>query len=209
MPDVSSTALEIANAALLDLGIRAITSFDDASQTARTVKAIYENVKEEALGAYPWRFARGQYRLLRCADAPVPWESAYDIDTSILNIITVYEGDQKVLFERKGQQIVTMTSENSTDDMWAEVTFNTAEDEWPAYFRQAFIQHLAASLAMPLTKDDKLRQIYEQSAFRRMQVAKSRDAQGNTPPMLDTKTFVRARRTNGRLSTSYKRFVSQ
>lgn len=208
MPTVSTTALEIANAALLELGIRAITAFTDNTQTARTVNAIYENVKEEALGGYPWRFARGQIRLLRCATAPVPWESAYDIDGDVLNIITVYEGDQKVMFERMGAQIVTMTSENSTDDMHAEVTLNVAEDEWPAYFRQAFVQHLAAALAMPLTKDDKLRQIYEQAAFRRLQIAKSRDAQGNTPPMIDTKTFIRARRTNGRLSGA-KRFVSQ
>ena len=206
MPTTATTALEIANAALLELGIRSITAFTDATQTARTVNALYENVKEEVLGGYPWRFARGQVTLLRCAQAPVPWESAYEIGEDVLNIITVYEGDQKVVLERMGDTIVTMTGEESTDTMTAEVTNNVDESLWPAYFRQAFVLHLAAALAMPLTKDDKLRQLYEENSYRRMQIAKSRDSQGNTPARIDTKAFLRARRSSGRL-TSGKRFI--
>ena len=60
----------------------------------------------------------------------------------------------------------------------------------------SFILQLAASIAMPITQDEQTAGFLNQEAERMMLRARSRDAQGRTPSRLDTKMFVKARRTH-------------
>ncbi len=99
------------------------------------------------------------------------------------------------MFERA---VALMVSENTTATIEAEVTIYTTPDKWPGYFRKAVILQIAADVAMPLTQDEKTADRLQKQAGIKLAFAKSRDAQGRTPSRIDTKGFIRARRTGGR-----------
>ena len=80
---------------------------------------------------------------------------------------------------------------------WTHVyTIPAAAIVWPGYFRRAFTMELAASLAIPITQDAQTAGGFKQVADGMMLRARSGDSQGRTPSRLDTKLFIRARRTN-------------
>jgi len=191
----STSTVTVANAALAELGIKPISNFDETSLAARTLNTNFTNILEEVLGSYPWRFTRQRAELTRLVDpAPAPYESLYQIPAGTLNVITVYEGEQKVLFERFEDRIATFTPESSTDTVEAEISATVGPDQWPAYFRRAFILTLAGALAMPLTQDERTAAYFQSEGEKKILRAQSRDAQGRTPSRIDTKLFIRRRR---------------
>ena len=193
---VSNSKIKVMNAALAELGVNPITSFLDNSIAARTGNALFDDVLEAALSGYPWRFARDRVQLTRLvAVAPPPWQTVWQLSNTALAVHAIYEDDQQVLFDRFGQKIMTMTSETSTAQIWAEITAAVPPDQWAGYFRRAFILHLAAALAMPITQSDQMEQRLLMASREAMALAKSRDAQGRSPSRIDTKMFIRARRS--------------
>lgn len=192
---VSNSNIKVMNAALAELGVNPISTFLDNSIAARTGNAMYADVLESALSAYPWRFARDRREMQRLVDAaPPPWESVWQLPAAVLNVVAVYEEDQKVLFDRFGTKIVTMTSEAYGGTLWVEGTVSVDPSLWAGYFRRAFIVALAAAVAMPITQDEGLAAYKSQEARALMEFAKTRDAQGRTPSRIDTKMFIRNRR---------------
>lgn len=192
---VSDSTIKIANAALAEIGIREIPDFNASSTAARTMNTSFEDTLEVALTLYPWRFARARRTLVRTNTGPYPpYEGHYQIPADALAIHAVWQGDQKIVWERFEDEVVTFITAAETDEVTAEVTVSATPEKWPGYFRKAFIVFLAASVCMSLTKDEKLTMVLEQKAQRLMRVGQSRDAQGGTPKRLDTKMFIRKRR---------------
>lgn len=192
---VSNSTIKVMNAALAELGVSPITSFSDNSIAARTGNALFADVLEACLAAYPWRFARDRREAPALpGPAPAPWSRRFSIPTSMITILSVYEDEQKIVFDRFGQSITTMTTEGFAGSIWIEGTVSVTPDLWAGYFRRAFIVQLAADMAMPITQDENLAAFHGQRAAAFMAYAKSRDAQGRTPSRIDTKMFIRNRR---------------
>lgn len=192
---ISNSTIKVMNAALVQIGVNSISSFLENSLAARTGNALFADILEAELAGYPWRFARDRVKLsLSDAPPPPPWSAVYQFPTGALAVHAVYEGDQKTIFDRFGQKIVTMTPADPPREIWAEVTMTVGPDQWAGYFRRAFTLALASALVMPLTEDQSLAEKTAQVAAAAMAYARSRDAQGRTPSRIDTKAFVRARR---------------
>ena len=85
---------------------------------------------------------------------------------------------------------------NSSSTVTAEYTNTIGADGWPGYFRRAFVLSLAAAISMPITQDEGTSAALAKEAEMMMLKARSRDAQGRTPSRLDTKLFIKARRTH-------------
>lgn len=194
---VSDSSLKVMNAALAQLGVDEITSFTENTMPAKIGNKIFEDVLEDALASYPWRFARDRTQLQRSSTAaPSPWTGLYVLPTNAINLHTVYVDDYIGPFDRFGQNVAVMVDSTSASLVYAEVTEIVGADKWTGYFRRAFIMHLAAALAMPITQDEQTAAYLAQTAETMMLKARSRDAQGRSPNRLDAKLFIKARRTN-------------
>lgn len=194
---VSNSALKVANAALAQLGVPAISSFTEQTLPAKTINRLYSDILEDELSAYPWRFARDRANLARLSDTPpVPWTGLYQLPTSAISIQTVYAGEYITEFDRFGNKIAVNVDVNSTDIVSVEYTNTVGSEGWPGYFRRAYVLSLAAAICMPITQDKETAAFLAQQGEAMMIKARSRDAQGRTSPRLDTKLFIRNRRTH-------------
>jgi len=194
---VSNSSLKVMNSALAQIGVEEISSFSDTTQQAKVGNRLFADILESALASYPWRFARDRVTLVRNVTvAPKPWTGCYTIPSSTVTLLTVYEDDHICSFDRFGPNIVVNADASSTSVFSAEITASVNADQWSGAFRRAFVMLLAASIAMPITQDEQTAGFLNQEAERMMLRARSRDAQGRTPSRLDTKLFVKARRTH-------------
>ena len=194
---VSNTSLKVMNAALAQLGVDEIDSFSDSSLAAKTGNKLYSDIVEHELSAYPWRFARERITLTRVDQtAPKPWTGLYRLPASALVLHTVYVDDYIGDFDRFGANVAVNVDSNSTSTVSAEITENVSANNWPGYFRRSLIMSLAAAIAMPITQDDQMAMALQKESEIMIVKARSRDAQGRTPSRLDTKLFIKARRTH-------------
>jgi len=191
----SNSSIKVMNAALAELGISPITTFLDNSIAARTGNALFNDILEEALSSYPWRFARDRITLAALpGDAPAPWNGMFALPTSALAVHSIWEDDQKAAFDVYGRKVALMAAFDTSAVIKADVTITVDPSLWPGYFRRAFILKLAAAICMPITQDERTAGFALQRGERSMMQARSRDAQGRTPSRIDTKGFIRARR---------------
>jgi len=196
---VSDSDIKITNAALSLIGIPPIVSFVESSTTADAANRAYADTLEGVLAMYPWRFAQENTNLVRVLDEPpYPWEGFYQLPTKAKNVRNVFIDGNKTKFDIYGRLVAVMVQETSPAEVTAVYSRMVNPSEWPGYFREAFIMRLAARLALPLTMDFDLSNQYDQRAENMLRFAKSIDAQGRTQSKLDTKAFIRARRTGGR-----------
>lgn len=196
---VSNSDIKVANAALNELGINPITSFTDGNKTARTINMAFADVVEEALSLYPWRFARATRIIQRLSKTPPPeWEGVFGMPTEAVALQKVWVDDGDTKFDTNADGILVNVGASSSAVVKADITIYMTADKWPGFFRRGFIFYLASALAMPLTQDENLAVAMEKKAMARIAVAKSRESQARTAPRIDTKTFIRQRRTGGR-----------
>lgn len=88
---MGTSDVDIANAALLDLGHELIQSFLDDSDQARGINAIYSLTRDRVLAAHPWNFAT---KRLSLAAAVITlntdeWTTAYLLPADSLRVLYV------------------------------------------------------------------------------------------------------------------------
>ncbi len=201
----SDSNTKIMNAALALIGANAITSFLDDSLEARTGNALFEDTLENALSMYPWRFAQRTVLLSRLSETPHdPWEGFYQIPGGMRVVRRVLVGTSTVhsdaefdVFERR---VAVKVASTSTELVYAVGTYMVDPGQWPGYFRLPFIQFLASVICVPITQDEDRADMLQRDAQNGFARGASRDSQGRTPQRLDTKSFIRARRSGGRVS---------
>ena len=82
MPTTPSTDIEVAQKAMVLIGLEPLTSFTDNTDEALVANTIYEDVVRDCLSQTNWNFATGQKVLSRLTDEPVGrWTSAYALPT--------------------------------------------------------------------------------------------------------------------------------
>lgn len=194
---ISDSDVKVYNAALALLGVRPVGSLLEQSIAGRTGNTLYLDTLEDAL-SYPWRFAVKTLPVQKLEEAPqTDWDAYYAIPNEMIALRTVWAGDRRVAFDVFEQKIALRGIEVGTEQVRAEGSCIVGPTGWPGYFRAAFITHLAAVVAMPITQDERLASFWAQQAETKMLRAKSIDAQGRTPQRLDTRAFIRARRRVG------------
>lgn len=200
---VSDSTIKVANAALNLLGVRAITSFEENSIAGRTLNTAFEDALEEATTKYPWRFCTRRVVAQRDEfdfndNLPAPWTGGYVIPYSIRMVRTVYVDDVVVPFDVFERYVAVMVGENSTSVVRVEGVVAVSPQYWPGHFRSAFIAFLAGKIAMPITHDERLADYWIKTGEELLARGASRDSQGRTQQRLNTKMFIRQRRTGGR-----------
>ena len=146
-----TSIVSICNLALSNIGKDNIASLSEMSAEARACRQFYDVTRDMLLQAYPWRFAGKTVTLARVAnDQAARWSYAYQRPTDCLKIRSMGGGG---CFDAQGSLIYSGAS--------PAVLSYTYRVEDPALFSPLFADalswQLAVRLAMPLTRDPKMR----------------------------------------------------
>lgn len=180
-----ASVIEICNLALSNVGKENINSLDEASPAARACRQFYAHTRDLLLQDHSWGFAGKTESLAEIEnDKPGQWSFAYERPVDCLKVRWVrprYSLDDGKLtkqqefsipYEVEGQHIYCDLS-----PAFLRFTFKLVDPSlFPALFTDALSWHLAVRLAMPLTKDPKIRADALQVAGAQTDAAKLADA---------------------------------
>lgn len=198
------TSLTVCSDALLLLGARPITSFNDGTDSANICDRIYPHVKKSTLQAYPWSFTFKKVQLARTTNTPVnQYKYEYVLPSDRLGAIRraytslsvgvgtfndwVIQGDKLLTNEEK---------------VVIDYQFLPDESAMPAYFIQLLnymmAWHIADALTDQLTKTQYWQSVAVRAAsennrggyFRTAMVI---DGQGNTTQAFEDYSLIEAR----------------
>lgn len=109
----AATFVDIANAALIKLGVKTIMSFDDNSTEANVVKERYEACRDIVLRMYPWNCATQRVTLAQLTMGPAfGYAYQYSLPADCLKVLGVSYGG--VDDDRQGSYSVNYKIEGRT-----------------------------------------------------------------------------------------------
>jgi hypothetical protein len=150
------TTIQIANAALAELGSQRITDLEDSSESARLCKANIESAIREVLELGKWKAARTQAELTQNSTGPdFGWDYSYNLPVDYLRLVSFNEIDSEdivqELFERQGN--VLLTDEDEVSIVYIKdltIATNDVNLMGPLLTR-CCILNIAIKLSVPLT----------------------------------------------------------
>lgn len=181
-----TSVISICNMALANVGKPDINDLSEASAEAKACNKYYEIVRDLLLQSYPWNFAGKTASLASLTnDKPGAWGYAYRRPTDCLKVRWIrreYSLDdtapqtlqQEIMnpYEIEGTMIYCNLS-----PAFLRYTFRlTDPTRFSPLFTEALGWHLAVRLAMPLTRDPKVRADAYQLATQAAATAAAHDA---------------------------------
>lgn len=181
-----TSVVSICNLALSNVGKDNINDLSEASAEAKACNQFYEVVRDLLLQTYPWRFAGKTASLASLTnDKPGAWGYAYRRPIDCLKVRWIrpeYSADdpapqtlqQEIMnpYEIEGSMFYCNLS-----PCFLRYTFKlTDPTRYSPLFVEALSWHLAVRLAMPLTRDPKVRADAYQLAIRAADTASVHDA---------------------------------
>ena len=198
------TAVSICSDALILLGAKPISSFNDGTDEANSCDRLYSDVRDTALSIYPWTFAYKKVQLARLITTPASeWRFEYQLPGDRL-------GNPRALFT--SNSVYTMPSKEwdiqgdklltNYEEVYIDYPYQTPEYSMPQYFIQLLKYMMAWHLAMPITEQETKAQYWQgvavggpsengRSGF--MRQAMNIDGQGQPPQVLEDYALVAAR----------------
>jgi hypothetical protein len=177
--------ISIANRALTLLGAERITAFDEESEQARKINAIFESTRDALLSEHNWNFARKERALSLLSDEPLmdDYTYAYQIPSDCIRVL---RWESYFEFAIYGDRLYS----NSTTANIEYISKITDPTKFSAGFVKAFAARLAADLAFPITQNATLAKNAEEIAMRDLKEAKWSDAQEGKGTVVINGTFL-------------------
>jgi len=169
-----ASKLRIISNAMVLLGEPRVTSINptDLNPLLLGVVDIYDFLIPEMFSSYPWRFGMQVNELPQLADPPPlneQYQFAYQLPPECRRIERVFPNHRYKIFQT---------------ELWSNIkpvklvcVVQVPEVSFPAYFETAVTFSLIAHIAMLVTQNENIFQIFEQKADKKMLSAKSRDSQ--------------------------------
>lgn len=199
-----TSVVSICNLALSNVGKNNIQALSDAGAEARACRQFYEHTRDMLLQSFPWGFAGKTQSLAEVTNDKLgEWRHAYTrpIDClkirfirpeySAVNCADDFPSDLPSGFPYaiEGQTIYSDLS-----PVFLRYTYRIDDPtKFPPLFVEALSWHLAVRLAMPLTRDPKVRADAYQLAVQAASTAAAADANEVRHTSDHSTEFVRAR----------------
>lgn len=190
-PGATPSETSVANAALVCLGEKRITSLDANTKTARVLKERFTEVRDEALRAHPWTFAKQRVSLAADSQAPA-WGFArqFTLPSDCLRLLEVDADESRYPWRVEGRKIVTSIAD-PLEILYLRRITNPREMD--SLFRQYWAVRLAFDVCEAITGDsDKLLQVFDKMKAVEI-LARAANGQEDVPPDELPGTFERAR----------------
>jgi len=198
------TGITICSDALLMLGAKAISSFNDGTDESSVCDRLYPDIRDSTLMMYPWSFSMKKIALARLITAPGSvWKYAYQLPGDRLGSPrAVYDtaavgATPRKEWEIQGDQLLT-----NLETVYIDYQYSTPEYAMPQYFVQLLKYQVAWHIAEPITE-----QAEKAGFWRRMALgepsengrggyfrqATQIDGANNTIKVIDDYTLITAR----------------
>jgi hypothetical protein len=198
------TGVRICSDALLMLGAKAITSFNDGTDSSSVCDRLYPNVRDSTLTMYRWSFSMKKIALAQLVTAPGSyWKYAYQLPGDRLgNPMAVYPSSNVGTpidkdWEIQGDQLLT-----NLTAVFIDYQYSVPEYAMPPYFVQLLKYQMAWHIAEAITEQQDKSLRWQRVAlgdpaenmrggyFRQ---ACQMDAQGNPSRVIEDYTLVAVR----------------
>jgi hypothetical protein len=198
------TGVRICSDALLLLGAKAITSFNDGTDSSSVCDRLYPNVRDSTLTMYRWSFSMKKIALAQLVTAPGSyWKYAYQLPGDRLgNPMAVYPSSNVGTpidkdWEIQGDQLLT-----NLTAVFIDYQYSVPEYAMPQYFVQLLKYQMAWHIAEAITEQQDKSLRWQRVAlgdpaenmrggyFRQ---ACQMDAQGNPSRVIEDYTLVAVR----------------
>lgn len=146
------TEAGIASSALRLVGAQPISSLNDDNDRARICRQFYEETVREVTSRAPWGFAKARTSLAQLLAAP-SWgfDHAYQLPAGVTRILET-DIPLGTPWQREGDTLIT--DADSVSILY--IMRVTDPNLWPDYFVPCVIRLLAAKVAYPIAKSEKL-----------------------------------------------------
>ena len=183
-----SSQVFLCNLALANLAMPPISTINGAEPEAVACKLFYGHVLRVLIHSYPWRFAQKTQALALVAnDRPGRWGYAYARPTDCLKFHLVTDSAMAEYIPNTGDGAIVQggfayavdgaTIYCDVAEAYGVYTFDLTDPaRFSPLFEEAFGWHLAVRLAMPLTRDPKIRADAYQLAMKTEAMAAVADA---------------------------------
>ena len=193
-----TSKIDIAQQAMVLVGLQPLTSFDDKTDEALSANLLYEPVVTDCLSSHPWNFSTGQKILNRLTDTPIDiWDAAYQLPTDVKPLIiqTVTNDDVTIRYDRFEDKIYTLDADVGEEDvLTATYQFRVDEGDWPPYFSMYVVYRLASTFSLSIIRKGDIAQTLSQLAEQQFSRAKTRDSQAVTTNNIKLNRFANIRR---------------
>lgn len=175
------TKYEIANNALLKLGANTLSTFEEATLQSTITAQIYERVVKAMLSNWDWSFAIKKQQLTKLDETPInEWTYSYAVPEEVMKLRAIWTSNDVNIFSTTAYELFELRRLYSNySALWADYTYRMDESYWPDYFVDYAVSYLAGELAMPITRDSTLKQIYDAEAMEKFRNAAAMDSRQN------------------------------
>ncbi len=149
------TKLSICSDALIMLGASPLSSFSEGTDSAQICDRLYDDIRDMALGMYPWSFSYKKVQLAQTTNTPVTeWTYEYALPSDRIGsgvravFVTPSAGGTPVNtgWEILGDSLVTNYS-----TIYVDYQFAPSEDVLPTYFVQLLKYFMAWHISEAVT----------------------------------------------------------
>ncbi|MFN4276112.1 MAG: hypothetical protein ACK4FJ_07410 [Ferrovibrio sp.] len=185
------TATDLCSRALITLGAKPITGFDDATVEADIARHLYPSLRDALLSAHPWRFATQQANLPRLNQQPAgDYSHAFQLPPDFLRAMAAGQSDRGrgLVYRISGRRL-----ECNAETVLLTYVYRPDESGFPPFFDLALIARLAAEFCLPLTESTTRAQLLHQLAEAEFRRAKTIDSQQDEPGRIEDFTLVEVR----------------
>lgn len=148
------TGISICSDALLLLGAKTITSFNDGTDEANVCDRLYPDVRNTTLSMYPWTFSLKKVQLQRLLTTPTSvWKYAYQLPGDRLsNPRAVFDSGSPGAYANKDWEIQGDTLLTNLETVFIDYQYQTQEFAMPSYFVQLLKYQVAWHIAEAITE---------------------------------------------------------
>lgn len=194
------SAVSICSDALILLGAKPISSFNDGTDESNTCDRLYPNVRDMTLSMYSWSFAYKKQKLARLITTPTnEWEYEYQLPGDRLgNPRAAFTSENVGARPFKNWEILGDKLLCNETTVVIDYPYQTPEFAMPQYFVQLLKYMMAWHLAYPITEQEAKTQYWQAVAvgsgrdgyFRQ---AANIDGQGQPPQVIEDYSLIEAR----------------
>ena len=198
MPNTAKTDIEVAQRAMVLVGMEPLSSFTESTDEALVMNTTYEDLVEDCLAQNNWNFATGQIVLSRLADTPVDrWDSAYAMPTepAVIQVQTVTVG--KVVQTCDIYEKYIYINAQANEEVVLNYIYRVDTQYWTPAFTLWVIYRLASILALAVTRKADVAKSYREMADLQFRRAKARDAQQVTTNNVSLSRYHQIRNGSG------------
>lgn len=198
------TGITICSDALLMIGAKAITSFNDGTDESSICDRLYPDIRDSLLVMYPWSFSTKKIQLARLLTTPGSvWKYAYQLPGDRLNnpravFETASVGSPvRKDWEVQGDELLT-----NLESVFIDYQYSVGEYAMPKYFIQLLKYFVAWHIAEALTEQQEKASKWQRIAVGEpsengrggfFRTAAQIDGQGNPARAISDFTLVEAR----------------